>query len=489
MNLRILMITSELYPIAKAGGLADAVADLSLALAERGHDVRALLPRYYFSDRASLHRLPSDIELEPEGRIAMYETYVARGQTAVTVYLADYEAAYGRDGIYGTDGSTPFEDNAWRFSLLARLAPALCRSLGWKPQAFHAHDWPAALTPLHLGQEPHARWFDGSLSVFTIHNFGYQGIFPFADAAGLGLEPETVLSSGLVQGRHLNFLRAAITAADVLTTVSPGYAREISRPDAGHGLEGALTERSGELIGILNGIDNQRWDPATDPLIPFQYDENSLDTKRLLKRVLRWHLGLRQDDELPLIGMVTRLVGQKGFDELLSRDDPALLRILNRTRCQVAILGTGPEDTERTLTDLASDLDNLSVTIGYDDRLAHLIEAGSDFFLMPSRYEPCGLNQMYSMRYGTVPIATNTGGLADTIVDIREDEQGGTGYLIPRCESAAIYATVKQALDDRLERPERVRAARVAGMAKRFGWEYAAARYEALYLDALDASS
>ena len=488
MKRRILMVTSELFPLAKAGGLADAVADLSTALAGRGHDVRVVLPRYYFIDRADLHRLPVEIHLDPEGVIPVYETRVDGPGPAVTVYLLDYEAAYGRDGIYTTADGEPFADNAKRFSLLSRAALELCRALGWKPDLCHGHDWPTGLIPAYLQEPPYRDWFAGSATVFTIHNLGYQGIFSFSEVSHLGLSPETVLKSGLMAGRHISFLRSALTSATALTTVSPTYAKEIGQPEYDPGLEPVLRQRTKPVRGILNGIDYDTWNPATDPLIPLNYDENDLQQKALLRRVLRWYVGLPQDDEVPLIGMITRMVEQKGFAELLAQQDPALVRLLTRRRVQLVMLGSGPAARERVLRELAGGFSNLAVITGFDNRLAHLIEAGSDFFLMPSRYEPCGLNQMYSLRYGTVPIVTRTGGLADTVVDVREDEERGTGYLIPRSSPREIFDTVSAALDDFESAPERIAALRRRGMKQRFTWESAAAEYEDVYRDAVEAS-
>lgn len=488
MKHRILMVTSELFPLAKAGGLADAVADLSRALAARGHDVRVVLPRYYFIDRAELDRLPVDIHLDPEGVIPVYETRLDGPGSAVTVYLPDSEAAYGRDGIYTTAEGESFEDNAWRFSLLSRAALELCRALGWKPDVFHGHDWPTGLIPAYLREPPYRDWFSGSATVFTIHNLGYQGTFAFSEVSHLGLSPETVLKSGLMDGRNISFLRSALASATVLTTVSPTYAKEIVQPDYDPGLEPVLRQRTTPVRGILNGIDYDTWNPATDPLIPLNYDENDMQKKALLRRVLRWHVGLPQDDAVPLIGMITRMVEQKGFAELLSQQDPTLVRLLTRRRVQLVMLGSGPAARERVLREIAGGFPNLAVVTGFDNRLAHLIEAGSDFFLMPSRYEPCGLNQMYSLRYGTVPIVTRTGGLADTVVDVRDDEKLGTGYLIPRSSPRDIFDTVSSAIDDFESAPARITALRRRGMKQRFTWESAAAEYEEVYRDAVEAS-
>ena len=489
MKYRILMVTSELFPLAKAGGLADAVADVSTALAARGHDVRVVLPRYYIIDRSKLERLSLEVRLDPEGVIPVYETRIDGHGATVTVYLLDHEAAYGRDGVYTTADGEPFEDNAWRFSLLSRAALSLCRSLGWKPDILHGHDWPAGLVPAYLRELPYRDWFAGSATVFTIHNLGYQGTFAFNAVSRLGLLPDTVLTTGLTtDGQNISFLRSALRSATALTTVSPTYAKEIHHAEHGFGLEPLLRERRVPVRGILNGIDYDTWNPGTDTLIPFNYDENSLQQKPLLRRVLRWYVGLPQEDGVPLIGMVTRMVEQKGFAELLSEQDPALVRLLTRRRMQLVMLGSGPAARRHVLHELAGNFQNLAVITGFDNRLAHLIEAASDFFLMPSRYEPCGLNQMYSLRYGTIPIVTRTGGLADTVVDVREDEELGTGYLIPRSSPRDIFDTVSAALDDFDSAPKRIAALRRRGMKQRFTWESAAADYEEVYREAVEGS-
>lgn len=477
------MITSELFPLAKAGGLADAVADISLALAARGHDVRAILPRYYFIDRVALERLPVQLSLDPDGTLSVFQTHIGDEHGAVPVYLIDHEAAYGRDGIYGPPGGTGFTDNAWRFSLLPRAALELSRHLGWKPDVFHSHDWPAALTAAYLVESPYVEWFRDSRTTFTIHNLGYQGRFSFAEVSSLRLLPSTVLTSGLVEGDHLNFLKGALTGSDALTTVSPTYAREIQTPELGFGLDPFIRGHRRGITGILNGINYETWNPATDPLIPLHYDAEHLEVKKLLARVLRWFVGLPQPEEgrRPIIGMVSRLVGQKGIEELLAPEEPALVRILTRLEVQVVILGSTDAARERTLLDLADSFDNLSVTLGFDNRLAHLIEAASDFFLMPSRYEPCGLNQMYSMRYGTIPIVTHTGGLADTVVDVLSHPDRGTGYVIPGRSSRAIYETVSRAVADYSDAAERIEEVRRRGMRQEFTWERAAAEYEKVY--------
>ncbi len=487
MNRRIVMISSEAAPFAKAGGLADAVAELAISLKTRGHDVRVVLPRYYFIRRGELERLPIDIPLGHDGEIPLYQTQIGRRGASVPVYLVDDESAFGRDGIYTDETGTPFSDNARRFSLLTRAALEVSRKLAFRPEVFHAHDWPAALTAAYLQQAPYDRWFSESAVVFTIHNLGYQGTFPFTDAAHLRLTPDTMLSCGLVEEDHLNFLRSGLTSSHALTTVSPTYAREISQTENAFGLREVIRSHSRGVTGVLNGIDYNPWDPSSDEHIPFHFDSETLERKRLLARVLRWYLGLPQDDEVPIIGMVTRLVEQKGLLELTSGTNPALLRLLSTHKVHVAILGSGSRSVEARLKEFEAAFDTLAVNLGYDNRLAHLIEAASDFFLMPSRYEPCGLNQMYSMRYGTIPIVTRTGGLADTVTDIRENGSRGTGYLIPECSSRAVYETVTTALRDFEKKPDMIHTARINGMKERFGWDRAAAEYEAVYEEVLSA--
>lgn len=417
------MVTSETVPFAKTGGLADVVTALSVQLKKMGHDVRVLMPRYYHIDRSVLKKHDDALGIWlgwGEEWTAVYEG--ALPGSDVPVYFLDHERFFGRDGIYGHRPDEGFKDNAARFALLSRGAFQLCRMLHWTPDVLHCHDWPSAPACYLLKKEEQERGFSDTKSILTIHNIGYQGIFPLKDA--LFLQPETDMMnlSTLEFSGALNFLKAGITTADKITTVSPTYAEEIKRPDFGFNMDGLLNYRSHDLSGILNGIDYDDWNPETDKyLTPDNYSAEKISGKAAVKKKLQKRMGLKVNQKTPLVGIVSRLVDQKGIRELFEPGSGAVYSVCRDMDVQFAILGSGDVWCEIELSELSEKLPNLSVNIGYDNALAHMIEAGSDFFLMPSRYEPCGLNQIYSLVYGTLPIVRRTGGLADTVENYDAD--------------------------------------------------------------------
>jgi starch synthase len=403
----------------------------------------------------------------------------------VPVYLLDHEGLYGRDGVYGNPAEPDFADNARRFTLLCRGAFQVCRKLDWYPHVIHAHDWPSALVPLYLYSLENEPPFEQTASVMTIHNIGYQGIFVKDDIGHTQLPWEYFHRSGLEFYDGLNFLKAGIQNADVVTTVSPTYAREIQTPEYGHGMDGLLRHRAADLYGVLNGMDYRVWDPANDPHLPEPYTVQNMSGKQAAKRTLLREMGLSQDMKLPVIGMVSRLVDQKGLAELCAPGYGTLPGICRDMRVQVVVLGTGQPWFERILTRYGETFPNLAVRIAFDERLAHLIEGGSDFFLMPSQYEPCGLNQLYSLRYGTLPIVRRTGGLADTVEQYDEATGRGTGFLFDNLTPKAVYETVGWAVSTWYDRPHHIRQIRERAMRKHFGWKESAARYAELYREAV----
>jgi starch synthase len=490
--MKILMTASEATPLAKSGGLADAVASLSAALLKAGHDVRIVMPRYYSMDRSALRSLgePLGVPLgSGEFWCAVYETSLPG--TKVPVYLLDHEGLYGRDGIYGTKAETDFRDNALRFAFLSRAAFQLCRALSWVPDLFHAHDWPTGLVPLYLRQAEAHGDFAKSASVFTIHNLGYQGVYGAEWASVAGLSMGALEAGGLFAASSfspkgsINLLKAGLQSADALTTVSPTYAREIQTPQAGCGLDGLLSGRAADLKGILNGIDEDEWNPAKDKLIPATFGAKTIGDKAKDKKALQERFGLPVDGAKPLIGMITRLTSQKGVGELFGPGHGSAWGIATEMDLQMVLLGSGEDWCEREVSALASRLPNFKAQIGYDNSLAHLIEAGADFFLMPSLYEPCGLNQMYSLRYGTLPIARRTGGLADTIESYNEATGAGTGFLFEDLTPQAIKDTVGWAVWAWYNRPDHIEAMRRRAMAQDFSWKRSAKAYEAVYEKAL----
>lgn len=481
----ILMVSSEAVPYAKSGGLADAVTALARELDRRGHDVRILLPRYYFIRKERLHRHPTLMSVrvgEDELSVGLYEAQLQA--SSVVVYFADLEELYGRDGVYG-DRNGPFSDNLRRFALLSHAAFEVAETVGWTPDIVHAHDWPGGLVPTLAKQYRISCESAVPGTVFSIHNLGYQGIFPVANLPETGIGRAELNDSALLHDNSINLLHCGIASAEMITTVSPGYAREIQTPQYGFGLDRALLRRSDSMVGILNGVDYDSWSPDSDPFLVAPYTVETVALKARTKTLLQQEMGLPTREDVPLIGIVSRLASQKGFEELASPGYGALPAILTELDAQVVVLGSGEEAYKHALLGLAKRYSNLALHIGFDDRLAHVIEAGSDFFLMPSRYEPCGLNQLYSMAYGTIPIVTRTGGLADTV---QEDAALPTGFLIDHPCPAEIVRTVTRAVTVWRDEPARIDAMRRAGMERRFSWEDSAAAYEEVYERAVTAA-
>ena len=484
---KVLMVTSELVPFAKAGGLGDMVPALSAELARQGHDVRVVVPRYYGIDRGALEPVPGPLGVPVGGGEAWVGVFEGRVPgTSIPVYFFDHEGLYGRDGVYGPRSGEAFADNLERFAVLSRGALQLAKRLGWVPDVVHAHDWPAAAAPAMLyGVESHGV-LANTASVLTIHNLGYQGWFPKDRFPALGLPWEMYHHGGFERQGSINLLQGGLRCADLLTTVSPTYAAEIQTPDYGEGLDALLRHRTSDLFGVLNGIDYDIWNPETDPFLPATFSHDDLSGKADCKATLQRESGLAVDPTVPVIGIVSRLVDQKGFPELAGPSYGSLYSICSQLDVQVVILGTGDTWCEHELRHLDWELENLSVTIAFSERTAHLIEAGSDFFLMPSRYEPCGLNQMYSLRYGTLPIVRRTGGLADTVESYDETTGEGTGFVFDQLTPSAIFNTVGWAAWAWYERRAHIDAMRVRAMQQRFSWTDSAARYAELYQWAID---
>lgn len=485
--MKILMISSEVLPFAKAGGLGDAVAALSAELARQGHDVRIVLPRYYSIDPGRLRRLehPLGVPMGADEEWCAVAVSTLPG-TEVPVYFLDHQQLFGRDGIYGTKTEPDFSDNLRRFTLLTRGALQLAKAQRWTPDVVHAHDWPAALAPVYLNTLEREGVFSNTGSVLTIHNLAHQGVFPKEEIEHTGLEWEHFHGAGLEFHDKINLLKAGLRNADVLTTVSPTYAEEIQTPEFGHRLDGLLRHRSADLVGILNGIDYELWNPSTDEHLPAGFDADELGGKAACKRALQEVMGLEVDDAVPLYGMVSRLVDQKGFGELCGPTHGSLYNICSELDVQFVILGTGDGWCEEELDRLAGRLPNLAVDLEFNEPLAHLIFAGSDFFLVPSVFEPCGLTQMYAMRYGSLPIVRRTGGLADTVDNYDEPSGSGTGFVFDLLTPSAIYNTVGWSLWAWHHRPDDIVAMQRRAMARRFSWEDSAARYLEVYRGAVD---
>jgi starch synthase len=489
--MKILMVSSEAVPWAKTGGLADMVSALSITLAKLGHEVKIVIPRYYPIDRSSLKLLPGAMGTRMGGGIeewsAVYYTDMpgTTKKNPVTVYFIDHEIFFGRDGVYGNAVETDFIDNPRRFSFFCRAAFQLCRKINWYPDVLHAHDWPAAVAPVYLKFAERvpggAKGFKKTVSILTIHNLGYQGIYHKDNYDYMGLGWDVFYNAGFEDWSMLNMLKAGLYSADKINTVSPNYAEETKIQAHGFRLDGVLRYRSADYCGILNGIDDKVWNPAKDKYIPEPYSVKNMEGKAKAKEALQKEFGLPPDKNVPVVGMVTRLTDQKGVGDLFGPTYGSAWSICRDLDMQMVLLGSGEYWCESEISGLASRLSNFKAKIGYSEKISHLIEAGSDFFLMPSRYEPCGLNQMYSLIYGTLPIVRRTGGLADTVENFNEETGGGTGFMFDYISPSSIYDTVTWAVWTWHNRPADILNMRKRGMTQDFSWELSAKKYIEMY--------
>jgi len=485
--MKIMMVTAEAVPFAKTGGLADMVSALSIALAQKGHDVKIVMPRYYKINRDNLEKLEGPLHVATGyggAWTAVYKTKMP-GCDKVEVYFIDHEQCFGRDGIYGSKSEPDFHDNPYRFALLAHGAFQICRKIAWMPDIVHAHDWSAALANVLTRHV--CKWcgFGDTASVFTIHNLGYQGQYGKDKFADLGIDWGLFYGAGFEHQGGMNFLQAGLTTADMITTVSPTYANEVQSAEGGFGLDGLLRHRSEVLRGILNGVDTQVWNPSLDKHLPANYSASDLSGKKVCKEALQRKMGLDVNPDVPVIGIVTRLADQKGIAEVFAPTYGCLYRLCTTMNVQVVVLGSGEKWCESEIYSLQAKLPNFRAFIGYDESLSHLVEAGSDFFLMPSKYEPCGLNQMYSLLYGTLPIVRRTGGLADTVEQYNQDTGEGDGFLFDSLTPNAIYDTVGWAVWAYYNRKDDIAKMQQRGMNKKFGWDIAADEYLKVYKEAV----
>ncbi len=475
--MRILHVASEVAPYSKTGGLADVLGALPRALAALGHEVIVVTPRYRSVDpeRFGLARRLRGLAAPLGADTVAVGVYEGQSPSTprVRVYLVDHKPSFDRDGLYG-DARGDYADNARRFALLGSAALAVCAEFGAWPDVVHGHDWQAGPAILFAKR----RWGDlpSPKTVFTLHNLAFQGLFPEKVVDELGLPRQYYNPEGFEYYGQVSFLKAGLACADRLSTVSPRYAREIQTPDNGLGFDGLLRARNNALHGILNGCDYDIWNPEKDIHLPATYSAESLAGKRACKAALQRELGLPVRADVPLCGSISRLTDQKGFDLVLG----ALPQILDGD-AQYVVLGSGDPALEQALKQLSVKFPKkLAVRIGYDEPLAHRIEAGCDLYVMPSRFEPCGLNQMYSLRYGTPPIVRATGGLDDTIVDFDARSRSGTGFKFEAYDVAALVDCWRRALgayrheDDFLALVKRA-------MAQDFGWGRAAEAYTHLY--------
>ena len=477
----VLLIGSEARPFSKTGGLADVLGALPPSLQRLGWDTTVVVPRYRGVTAGTLlESFPVTVGGFTR-EAAFYEAPLADGARAI---LVDCPDLFDRSGLYTVD-NVDYPDNPRRFAFLVRAALELAGRRQTGPSVVHAHDWQAGLAPVYL-RSLYASHpvLGGTPSVFTIHNLAYQGSFEPDWLPRLDLGWEEFAIDRLEFYGRISFLKGGITAARIVTTVSRRYAEEIQTPAFGFGFDGILRKRAGDLVGILNGIDTREWDPARDPFLPMPFDAAAMDGKREAKRALLAQFGLPVGDagmKRPLVGMVSRMVDQKGFDLIAAALDEMV-----RLDASFVVLGTGEsryQDMWRTAA--AAHPARVGARIGFDESLAHLIEAGSDIFLMPSQFEPCGLNQMYSMRYGTIPVVNAVGGLADTVVDYLPGSERSTGFVMTRYTPAALLEALTRALGVYAD-PAGWQALQASGMQRDYSWDRSAQEYVKIYERALE---
>lgn len=478
---RILFATSEVFPLVKTGGLADVSASLPEALCRLGHDCRIILPGYPAPITAAREAGSKRITRFHYGQydVAIWQTQLPG--TQVTLWLVDCPALFDRhgDSPYQNEIGEDWWDNAHRFHLFARISAMMALGqlgLPWKPDIVHCNDWQTGLIPVFLQSCKHP-----PPTVFTIHNLAYQGLFSHETFRALGLPDYLWNLEQLEFHGQLSFIKGGLVFSDAITTVSPTYAREIKSPEFGYGLDGLLRHRAERLVGILNGIDARTWDPQHDQHLPDHYGPGDLAGKAHCRASLQEELGLAMGSA-PLFGFVGRLVEQKGLDWLLE-----VLPTLLERGCQFAILGSGETHYQEQLQALARDWpEQLSLTLGYNEALAHRITAGVELFLMPSRFEPCGLNQLYSLRYGTLPVVHGVGGLNDTVFDLAEaPPKTANGFVFHTPSADALLTTIDRALRAR-EHPKTWRRLQKNGMTANYSWKNRAQEYSELYATLMD---
>ena len=477
-KLCVLFVASEGVPFAKTGGLADVVGTLPQALIEQGAEVKVLMPYYRMVKQGKVPTtlIAEDLEVNL-GLINHTFNLMAPAELGSPFYFVERDEFYDRSQLYGTPRGDYF-DNLERFAFFCGAVLPFCKALDFTPNVIHCHDWQSALVPVYLKQ----RWAGEEIlakakTVFTIHNLAYQGLFPQEKYPLLGLDWSFFSIEGLEYYGKINLLKGGIVCADAVTTVSPRYSQEIQTEELGYGLEGVLKTRAEQLYGILNGVDYQDWSPETDSLIPAAFSPKDLKGKAADKAALMEAFGLSQDlAEAPILAVISRLADQKGFD-LLAEILPQLMK----QKLMLVILGTGDEKYHRWLAAEAPKYKGkLGVNIAFDNKLAHLMEAGADMFLMPSRYEPCGLNQIYSMKYGTIPVVRETGGLADTVTPVGDPKTLGTGFVFSDYTPAAFLKAIHTALDAYANKDLWQRIM-LHAMAQDFSWKVSARAYLELY--------
>ncbi|MFC1833894.1 glycogen synthase GlgA [Thermodesulfobacteriota bacterium] len=481
--MRILMITPEAGPYAQTGGLGEVLSSLPAELVKQGLEVDVFMPMYrgIVPDKYNLKRVGPLVEVDLNNSQATAGFWEHRDRRGPRYIFLENDHYYDREGLYG-DGTTDHPDNSERFVFLCRSAIEMALATKTRYDVFHSHDWQAALTSVYLrtlyAGEPLLR---ESASVLTIHNLGYQGIFWHHDMPIVGVGWELFNPGQMEFHGKLNFLKSGIVFSDRVNTVSQGYREEILTPDFGFGLEGILLEKGAQLSGILNGVDYQLWNPTDDSALPARFDSIDLSGKEICKREFQREAGLPDEPHTPLLGMVSRLSNQKGID-LLEGVVPWLME----QDVQLALLGTGEDRFHKSFRELSKKYpDNISVFLKFDQDLAHRIFAASDMLIVPSRYEPCGLNQLYSLKYGAVPIVRATGGLNDTVEDFNHKKDTGTGFKFFLPQSSSLQQSVEKALSVYRENPDAWKRLMIRGMNLNFSWSRSADHYREMYESAV----
>lgn len=483
-SLKIVMIASECVPYAKTGGLADVVGALPKILRAMGHDVIVVMPRY---GRIDGEKFGLQTRLTSMGVWMGNTLEWCRVQQAynddVPTFFIEHNVYFERPGLYHDDNMNDYLDNPRRFAFLSRAGLQLCRDLGFSPDIVHVHDWQTAPAAAYLKVW---HWDDpvlgGAASVLTIHNMAYQGKYSAEHYPYMGLGWQNFTPEKFEDYGQVNFLKGGIHFADVVNTVSPTYAAETRTPQLGYGMAPYVNDRGDDYVGIINGVDYSEWSPAADPLIPAQYTPHDLAGKATSKEALQQRMALDVDPSIPVIGVVSRFADQKGLHLLAA----SIESMVENMRVQFAILGSGDKGLERFFGGLPARYPGrVGCFIGYNNELSHLIEAGADFFIMPSIYEPCGLNQIYSLKYGTLPIVRATGGLDDTVEQYDEATGSGTGFKFWDASPNAVYYTVGWAVSTYYDRPHHIDRMRQAAMARDFSWQRSADRYVDLYARAM----
>ena len=477
--LKILFVTPEVEPFVKVGGLADMVGALPKELAKLGHDVRIVCPAYGSVKRLGdwrAHDEPLGVEVGPTGLWARTWETVLPG-SAVPVYFLENHDFFARPEVY-TSPWGACEDNDLRFAFLSRGALALCQQMQWTPDVVHCHDWTTGLLPVMLNTTLRSTPLGAAATIFTIHNLEHQGYSSSRVVDFARLPWGDFLRDQLIIGGNINLVKAGLYHSTKITTVSPTYANEIKTPAGGFGLDDVLRYRAGDLVGIVNGIDDESWDAARDRTLPANFTAADLAGKAACKAKLQEYCDLEVNPRVPLFGVVSRLAAQKGLDLLTA----ALPGIMERMKVQFVLLGNGDFGMENTFKWAAHAFrGRFGAHIGFDGKLARLIQAGSDFFVMPSRSEPCGLTQMYAMRYGTLPVVRATGGLVDTVENFAEGQGRGTGFVFHDATASALADTVGWACATYYDRPAELAGLQQRAMAKDFSWRWSAGQYVDLY--------